>query len=331
MLACEQLHACSHCSFCFAAHDVLTVCNVLVHRHAGLLLLAAYAPFGILHFAIQGHKVWLATSGTGDSRCSAPAAESTSAALAAASGDAPKALRSRASLGKVPAGWQNANNSLKEQHGQNTPHAHQHSRWFYLSAVEPIVVPDSGSSSGAASPAVQQRRGSFQRQGSIVQSAPPQRGMLYAVKRLLCQTCTILCAAAIGTAAYVTLLAALVLALSWAFATRTVFSVYCIFFEQAAGSNCCLRLARQADFWGLADVQAAFAAAKLSPTHAHQQQASDVLATAHTEDASCSVAVAQAVQPLQAPKSAMTSATIDSLASSSLASGLFNRSSLPCG
>jgi hypothetical protein len=122
---------------------------------------------------------------------------------------------------------------------------------------------------------------------------------MHSLKQLIWRACTVLLAAVIGTAAFVVLFVVLVLALLWAWLTRTVFSLYCIFIPRAADSNCCLKLTRNGDFWGVADVQDAFAAAKLSVTHA-QQIAIDSMAGSHANshagDASCSVGLSQAMQ-----------------------------------
>jgi hypothetical protein len=301
---------------------VLLLCFLLLH--AGLLLLAAHAPFGMLHFAIKGHQVWLESYGTGDANTLPPAAQLTLAAAAAATaGDAPKALRSRASIGGIPAA--NCQGAQGPHSGRNSIDVkQQHNRRFSLSAVQPVFVPESSYSSCASSPAVQQRRSSFQLQGSIVQTAPVQRGMLHAVKKLLRQICIILAATVIGAAAYVMLLTVVVLALLWAFVTRTVFSLYCIFIPRAADSNCCLKLTCNGDFWGLADVQAAFAAAKLYATHAQQQQASHSRATTHAGDAMCSVAVSDALQPVQSQGRTQSPSAAESfsMAQSALATGV---------
>jgi hypothetical protein len=123
--------------------------------------------------------------------------------------------------------------------------------------------------------------------------------MLHELVMPLRAACATVVAAVVGAAAYLLLLAALLLALLWAFATRVVFSLYCIFIPRAADSNCCLKLTRNGDFWGLADVQAAFAAAKLFATHAELQQAPEAVHGASTGagDAVCSVAVSRTVQP----------------------------------
>lgn len=157
----------------------------------------------------------------------------------------------------------------------------------------------------AAGPAVQQRR-------SVLSNVPgqysghvagqQQRGVLYGLKRLLLRCVTTVAAAAVGTVAYAVLLVVLVLALLWAWVTRTVFSVYCIFWPCAADTPCCLRLNRDGDFWGMADKQAAFSAAKISvgcPPVSSEQLAheltggdSPLWGKQHGYDASCSVSVA---------------------------------------
>jgi hypothetical protein len=72
---------------------------------AGMVLLAAYVPFGVLHFALKGHKVWLESSSSSDTSNFQPIAQpSVSARTSSVSAaDAQKALRSRASLGDIPA------------------------------------------------------------------------------------------------------------------------------------------------------------------------------------------------------------------------------------
>jgi hypothetical protein len=73
-------------------------------------------------------------------------------------------------------------------------------------------------------------------------------------------------------------------------------------FPSAADSNCCLKLTRAADFWGAADVRAAFTAAKLAATHVQQQQQSHAaFNTKHAGDASCSVSIPQAGQHAGTP------------------------------
>jgi hypothetical protein len=88
-------------------------------------------------------------------------------------------------------------------------------------------------------------------------------GTLFGMKRLLLWCVTPLIAAAAGTVAYAVLLVVLVLALLWAWVTRTVFSVYCIFFPCAADTPCCLKVTRTGDFWDMSGIQAAFKAANI--------------------------------------------------------------------
>jgi hypothetical protein len=147
---------------------------------------------------------------------------------------------------------------------------------------------------------VQQRRSvlsNVQHQYSGHGTSKQQRGVLHGVKRLLLRCATMVAAAAVGTVAYAVLLVVMVLALLWAWVTRTVFSIYCIFWPCAADTPCCLRLNRDGDFWDIADKEAAFTAAKLSVSRA-EQMAHDSAGvdsptiSKHGYDASCSVAVA---------------------------------------
>jgi hypothetical protein len=126
--------------------------------------------------------------------------------------------------------------------------------------------------------------------------AVQQRGLLHGLARLLLCSVTIVIAAVVGTVAYTLLLLGLVLVLLWAWATRTVFSLYCIFIPHASDIKCCLKLTRAGDFWGVADTRAAFAAAKLSMLHTQQlvqlSEGQGSLAGKPGYDASCTVAVA---------------------------------------
>jgi hypothetical protein len=260
---------------------------------AGLVLLAAYAPFGMLHFAYIGHQMWLDTPRTGNSTGSIAAAGPTLTAAAAAS--APKALRSRASIDSTSSVAGANRTALHQQYARSSLDAAQKGRKMSFLAVKPLTVPERASSSDSASPAGVHRK-SLLHQSSIVRIASVQRGTLYGAKQLLWRVCTMLLAAVIGAAAYIMLLVVVVLALLWAWVTRTLFSLYCIFIPSAADSNCCLKLTRDGDFWGVADVRDAFASAKLSVTHAQLQNVFESAGSSHEGDASCSVGLPHAVQ-----------------------------------
>jgi hypothetical protein len=144
--------------------------------------------------------------------------------------------------------------------------------------------------------AAQQRWSVLINQDGGLNSGKQPRGVLHAVKQLLLRCVTPLIAAVVGTVAYAVLLVVLVLALLWAWITRTVFSVYCIL-PCAADTPCCLKLTRTGDFWGVADIQSAFTATSLSVTHAQQvvhdsSSHHSSLVGKHGYDASCSVRVA---------------------------------------
>lgn len=282
---------------CVASYDITP--NVVVP--AGLVALAAYMPFSVLHFAIKGHEVWLESAWSGDSSTAAApgpalAARPGSMDVSAWGGGslpgspAPRAPRTSASLEVFrldPASRQ----------GSGVPPAPGH---------KPVSTPGDPTHSGLpAGPATQQRRSvlsNVQHQYSGRSTGEQQRGVLQGVRRLLLRCATIVAAAAVGTVAYAVLLVVMVLALLWAWVTRTVFSVYCIFWPGAADTPCCLRLNRDGDFWGMADKQAAFTAAKLSVSHADQMAADSAggdsaggdspLGGRHGFNASCSVSVA---------------------------------------
>uniref|UniRef100_A0A383WLY0 Ion transport domain-containing protein n=1 Tax=Tetradesmus obliquus TaxID=3088 RepID=A0A383WLY0_TETOB len=257
----------------------------------GLVLLAAYVPFGVLHFALKGHTVWLEASwseGSSTDLEGLPAAAcATLAAAAAASAAAAARAQHRTSIGDLPGGQQQ----------RRAPSFDLDPRQFSLtsagrpSGLKPIAVPGGAFSAGPASPATQQR---------LHQShaAPLQRSKPWLVTRLLQRAATMLAAAVVGMVAYVLLLVAVVLTLLYAWTTRTVFSLYCIFSPNAADSNCCMKLTRAADFWRAADVQAAFSAAKLAVggPHMQQDQADDTHIPRQSGEVSCSVALPQAQQ-----------------------------------
>jgi hypothetical protein len=267
---------------------------------AGLVLLAAYAPFGILHFAYVGHQMWLDTPRAGNSgfsTSSIPAAAGPLAAAAAAtpSGDAQKALRSRASIDSISSVAGANHTASHEQYARSSLDAAQKGHRISFLTVEQLTVPEREYSFNPASPAGM-RRALLQQQSSNVRIAPVKRGMLHGLTQLMRRICTMLLAAVIGTAAYAMLFVVVVLALLWAWVTRTLFSLYCIFIPRAADSNCCLKLTRSGDFWGVADVRDAFASAKLSVTHAQLQHALESASIPRAGDACCSVGLSHTVQ-----------------------------------
>jgi hypothetical protein len=144
---------------------------------------------------------------------------------------------------------------------------------------------------------VQQHRSVLSSQPSVRVRGKQGYSMLLGIKQLLLWCVTPFFAAGIGAVAYAVLLVVLVLALLWAWVTRTVFSVYCIFLPCAADTPCCLKVTRTGDFWSMADIQAAFKAARLSVTHAQQLVPESASPDSpgvgkHGCDASCSVRVA---------------------------------------
>lgn len=274
--------------------------------NAGLVMLAAYMPFSVLYFAIKGHEVWLESPWSGDSSTPADSSllgrrGSLSAAppVSTPGSPAPHRPRNTASLDGMPTP---SDAGGRQQLGSVTSFmlnpSRQGSGMPAWPGARPLILPDHLSTSVPDSPAVQQRRGAANSQQYGHSKAKQNRGALYSVKLLLLRCVATVVAAAVGTVAYIVLLVALVLALLWAWVTRTVFSVYCIFFPCAADTPCCLKPTRTGDFWGVADIRVAFAAAQLSVTHS-QQLARDsagggsVFSGKNGYDASCSVSVAQ--------------------------------------
>lgn len=113
---------------------------------------------------------------------------------------------------------------------------------------------------------MQQHRSVLGSQPSVRVRGKQGYSMLLGIKQLLLWCVTPFVAAAVGAVAYALLLVVLLLALLWAWITRTVFSVYCIFFPCAADTPCCLKLTRTGDFWSMSDIQATFKAAR---SHMH--------------------------------------------------------------
>jgi hypothetical protein len=209
---------------------------------AGLSLLAVYMPFSVLYFTFKGHKVWLESSWSGDSNIPGAAAPlSRNRALLSVAGTPTimHPLRGTASLDLAGLSPSRQESGLPFLPGQTQ--SSDKALWMLASA---------------------------QQHQSVLSSQPRAMGKqgfgtMFGVKQLLLWCVTPFVAAAVGAVAYAVLLVVLVLALLWAWITRTVFSVYCIFFSCAADTPCCLKVTRTGDFWGMADIQAAFKAANI--------------------------------------------------------------------
>ena len=312
---------CTHLRF-YCCQCYFTTCAFIatdVAAPAGLSLLAAYMPSSVLYFAFKGHKVWLESTWSGDSsahgeRPPGRASMSLPGGTPSSGAPGPRPPRDSTSLDLMPRPPPRCSASLDLMTtpsgavvlGVRRPQVATSFRLDPAAELgaevpsSPKLMPSHPPSSGQASRrmiAAQQRRSVLSNQDGGLDSGKQQHGVMYGVKRLLLRCVTPAIAGVVGTVAYTVLLVVLVLALLWAWVTRTVFSVYCIFFPCAADTPCCLKLTRTGDFWSVADIQAAFAAAKLSVTHAQQvvHDASSHEASVvgkHGYDASCSVRVA---------------------------------------
>ena len=255
-------------------------------------------PFSVLYFAFTGHKVWLESTWSGHSNASGAAAPplENRASLSVA-GTSVRPLRGAASLDL----WTGANGAGMNQQQGATSVRLSSTRQGSGVPYSPTAVPGQTQSSDKALwrlASVQQHRSVLSSQPSVRVRGKQGYSMLLGMKQLLLWCVTPFVAAAVGAVAYAVLLVVLVLALLWAWITRTVFSVYCIFFPCAADTPCCLKLTRTGDFWSMSDIQAAFKAARLSVTHAQQlvpestSPDSPGVGKHHGYDASCSVRVA---------------------------------------
>ena len=206
---------------------------------AGLSLLAAYMPFSVLYFTFKGHKVWLESTWSGDSNTpdtAAPLSRNRASLSMAGTPTSMRPLRGTASLDLAGLSPSRQESGVPFLPGQTQ--SSDKALWMLA--------------------AVQQHR-------SALSSQPCAMGKqgyatLFGMKQLLLWCVTPSVAAAVGTVAYAVLLVVLVLALLWAWITRTVFSVYCIFFPCAADTPCCLKLTRTGDFWSMSDIMEAFKA-----------------------------------------------------------------------
>lgn len=223
---------------------------------------------------------------------------------------APWMARSRASIGEMPAGGPALLPSAsalgrggRQQRGRLSidllgKQAAGSPAW---NGVKPLSIPGEPANTSPASPATQQRRSAFGSQ-PFRYSAGAGRRASWGVRHFLLRCAATVVAAMVGTVAYMALLVALLLALLWAWLTRTLFSLYCIFLPSAADTNCCLKHTRAGDFWGLADVHSAFAAAKLPVLPAQQlshnsRQMSESADKHDSDDASCHIAVGPGMGP----------------------------------
>ncbi|WIA32447.1 hypothetical protein OEZ86_003269 [Tetradesmus obliquus] len=109
----------------------------------GLVLLAAYVPFGVLHFALKGHTVWLEASwseGSSTDLEGLPAAARATLAAAAAASAAAARAQHRTSIGDVPA-------NMPAGRQRSTPSFNLDPRQFSLtsagrpSGLKPRAVP----------------------------------------------------------------------------------------------------------------------------------------------------------------------------------------------
>lgn len=240
-----------------------------------IVLLVLHIPFGVMHYAVRGHLLWIESTWNGSSnKLTREKKNPASAAAAAAGGDrlnmsvdgAGVAGGQRWSISSEPhheGSWfggsvppsPGACNHKQQQLGSHRPFMPgMRSSLAKTAAFMNLVVTSSG-------------RAQYQPSSQVRHKSRCSLtcGLIATCKKFAGNFLQIAFAVVFGLVAHLVLLAVITAAIVLALVSRVVFSLMCIFMPSVADCSCCLQPTRYADFWSQSTLLAAFETADLHP------------------------------------------------------------------
>lgn len=215
---------------------------------AALLLMIVHLPFGVLHYAIRGHKLWI-TSWSGSAGKARLDKQNPAVAQAAA--------KLREQLGNVN---YRISGSITGPVAVAALIVSRRTRFMQF-----IMGPDDADAPAGVGPVHAQVKAPFRMSKMLRHAAGSLlRGMFYCFDTFVELPVRVAFATVIGAIIHVVLLALLVLILIWAWFTRILFCLYCLFWPWAGNVDHHAQITRTADFWSKENVHDAFTQANLS-------------------------------------------------------------------
>eukprot|EP00878_Enallax_costatus_P044763 GHUV01053498.1.p1 GENE.GHUV01053498.1~~GHUV01053498.1.p1 ORF type:complete len:690 (+),score=153.21 GHUV01053498.1:831-2900(+) len=238
---------------------------------AALLMMIVHLPFGVLHYAMRGHQMWIPSWAASAGKTSADKRN-------------PAAAEAATKVHLQPGGRSSISGSVTGAAAGSASGR----RARFLQFVKGEDDSDAGGPASPAArkaPVMQWRSGkvaSFNTQPrpriTVHKPNPLRRALGSVLEGLFWVTDTLIeapirigLAAVSGLITHVLLLALIVLVLVWAWFTRLLFSLYCLFWPWAGNAEYQVQITRMANFWDKEGVHDAFASAKLPAGSASEE------------------------------------------------------------